>query len=234
MDTQANWIAIDKRTWRFEDEGVRFFLLLGAEKALLVDSGMTVSNARDLACQLTDMPIMLFNTHCDPDHVAGNGQFDEVFVSPAELVHPAAPKYPQTVHPVWNGDVIDLGNRELEAIALPGHTPGSTALLDRATGMLFSGDPIQRDGRIFMFGPMRNLAAYIASLQRLKRWEGRVTSIWPSHAVCPVDFAAVDELYEGACAVQKGEAPYSDEEVHGCAVRAYDVGPSILLCDRPE
>ena len=40
-----NWVKIDERTWRFEDRGVRFFLLMGDNQALLVDSGMTIPNA---------------------------------------------------------------------------------------------------------------------------------------------------------------------------------------------
>lgn len=231
MAKTGSWTTIDERTWCFDEEGVRFFLLVGDERALLVDSGMWTHNARDLAMQLTDLPLSLFNTHCDPDHVGSNAQFDEVLVSPMELVHPHAPHESQRVRPVWDGDVIDLGGRELEAIAMPGHTPGSTALLDRSSGMLFSGDPIQREGRIFMFGPMRSMAAYIHSLKRLRLRGGDIASIWPCHATCPVDVAAIDELIAGAEAVESGEVPFTEAEVHGNPIREYDVGVSVLLCD---
>lgn len=40
-------IKINDNTWRIEDGGVRFFLLAGTQKALLVDSGMNVHNAKD-------------------------------------------------------------------------------------------------------------------------------------------------------------------------------------------
>ena len=228
---ESGWCTIDEHTWRYEDGGVRFFLLTGSERALLVDSGMTVHNARELAGELTALPIALFNTHCDRDHVGSNDEFDEVWISPMELVHPQAPHNSQKVRPVWDGEVIELGGRELEAIALPGHTPGSMALLDRSSGMLFSGDPIQRDGRIFMFGPMRSLAAYIHSLQRLQGRIGEVQSIWPCHATCPIGPETVGELIAGAEAVERGEATYQMEEFHGTAVRAYEAGPLILLCD---
>lgn len=231
MATTGVWSRIDERTWRFDEEGVRFFLLLGEERALLVDSGMRTHNARELAEDLTDLPLSLFNTHCDMDHVGSNGQFDEVWVSPMELVHPQAPHDVRAVRPVWDGDVIDLGGRELEAIAMPGHTPGSMALLDRSTGMLFSGDPIQRDGRIFMFGPMRSMAAYIHSLRRLKGRLGEISSIWPCHATCPIGTDAIGELIEGAEAVVRGEVPYANEQMHGMPIRAYDIGVSVLLCD---
>ena len=227
-----NWVKIDGHTWRFEDRGVRFFLLMGDNQALLVDSGMTIPNARELAEELTDLPLALFNTHADRDHVAGNAAFERIYVSPCELVHPQLRGLTSTqVIPVWDGDIIDLGNRDLEAIALPGHTPGSMALLDRATGMLFAGDPIQRNGRIFMFGAMRSLAAYIHSLKRLRTRAGEISCIWPCHADCPVDVGTIGELVAGAEAVERGEVPYSMSEMHGTPIREYDVGVSTLLLD---
>ena len=41
-------IQINANTWRIEDDGVRLFLLAGTEKALLIDSGMNLNNARDI------------------------------------------------------------------------------------------------------------------------------------------------------------------------------------------
>ena len=231
MEQTGAWTAIDDHTWRFDEEGVRFFLLEGTERALLVDSGMFTHNARELAEQVTDLPLSLCNTHCDRDHVASNDEFDEVWLSPMELVHPQAPHDSRVVRPLWDGSVVDLGGRELEVIALPGHTPGSIALLDRASGMLFSGDPIQRDGRIFMFGPMRSLAAYIHSLKRLQARSSEIASIWPCHATCPIGVEAIGELIAGAEAVERGEVSYAMSEMHGTPIRAYDVGVSVLLCD---
>lgn len=227
-----SWVKIDERTWRYEDRGVRFFLLTGDSQALLLDSGMTTPNARELAEELTDLPLSLLNTHADRDHVAGNAAFERIYISPCELVHPQLSTLTSAqVNPVWDGDVIDLGNRELEAIALPGHTPGSMALLDRASGMLFSGDPIQRNGRIFMFGAMRSIPAYIHSLKRLRTRADQITSIWPCHADCPVDVGAIDELIAGAEAIERGEVAYSMAEMHGTPIREYDIGVSTLLCD---
>ena len=69
-------IRINQNSWRIEDSGVRFFLLVGTERALLVDSGRITANAREIAESLTDLPLSLLNTHADGDHVAGNSQFD--------------------------------------------------------------------------------------------------------------------------------------------------------------
>ena len=142
---------IFENTYVCDEGGVRFFLLTGEEKALLVDSGMETKNVRALAGEVTDLPLTLFNTHTDRDHTGGNGEFGQVMLNPAELVNYASPRPSQEILPVFDGDILDLGERPLRAIDLPVHTPGSTALLDLKSGALFSGDPIQKDGRIFMF-----------------------------------------------------------------------------------
>ena len=40
------------------------------------------------------------------------------------------------------GDVVDLGDRAFKVFHLPGHSPGSIALYEAATGLLFSGDVV--------------------------------------------------------------------------------------------
>ena len=77
-------VQINRNSWRIEDSGVRFFLLTGTERALLIDSGRNVSNAREIAEALTELPISLLNTHADADHVAGNGQFEAFYMH----IHP--------------------------------------------------------------------------------------------------------------------------------------------------
>ena len=74
-------IKINENTWRIEDSGVRFFLLAGAKKALLIDSGMQVHNAKEIAEDLVDLPVELLNTHGDIDHVGSNAEFDHFYMN---------------------------------------------------------------------------------------------------------------------------------------------------------
>ena len=99
------WIKINETTFRYEDKGVRFFLLLGTECALLIDSGMTVTNARELAAEVTSLPVKLFNTHTDPDHIGSNEEFSEVMMNPAELVNYRKPHTSQNIIPMYDGDI---------------------------------------------------------------------------------------------------------------------------------
>ena len=70
-----------------------------------------------------------------------------------------------------DGDIVDLGGRTLECIAVPGHTAGSLCFLDRKERLLFSGDcvnrsvilPRQKDGS------MRIVKQYHDSLMKLMK-----------------------------------------------------------------
>ncbi len=226
--------SIDKHTWIFEEPGVRFFLLEGKEKSLLIDSGMMTRNARDLARGLTSHSILLLNTHADPDHIGSNAQFDSFYMNPAEAIN-----Y-YKLHggkgemlPIWDGDVIDLGDRPLKVITLPGHTPGSVAVLDINNRWIFTGDPIQT-GRIFMFGIHREMHAYRLSLLKLAAMSEQFDLIYPSHAQCPVEKKLIMQLYDAAGKVMEGLVPGEEMEMHGKKIKAYDVGVATFLCDGGE
>ena len=224
-------IQMNRNTWRIEDGGVRFFLLAGKEKALLVDSGMTVNNAKEIAQSLTDLPLSLLNTHADRDHIACNEQFEEFYMHPDEEPVYRRSGKPGKILPVRQGDVIDLGERKLEIIELPGHTPGSIAVLDISSRVLISGDPIQRNGRIFMFGSHRNMKAYIQSLEKLEERIPEFDEIWPSHADIPVSPDTIAMLKEGAKDILAGKVQGQDTEMHGHKIKAYDLGFCTILGD---
>ena len=225
-------ISINENTWRIEDGGVRFFLLAGENKALLIDSGMQVHNAKEIAEGLVDLPIELLNTHADMDHVGSNEEFDSFYMNPAEASnYYNTNKKTGTIIPVSDGDIIDLGGREIEIITLPGHTPGSIAALDINNRVLISGDPIQ-DGDIFMFGVQREMHAYLLSLEKLEKYKERFDTIYPSHGTFPVGPELIDALHEGAIRVMNGEVEGSDAEFFGTKIKRYDVGVAGFLCDQ--
>ena len=222
---------LDDTTYVCDEGHVRFFLLIGEKEALMIDSGMQVTNAKELAGEVTDKPIRLFNTHADRDHTGSNHEFESVMMNPAEFVNYHADHPSQKMEAVFDGDIIDLGNRALKAIALPGHTPGSTALLDLNSGRLFSGDPIQKDGRIFMFGPMRDVSAYILSLKRLLKYNEDIKEIYPSNGAYPLNTDIIPELIAGAEKIERGEIEPQRAEMFGNVIDEYDIGADILLCD---
>lgn len=228
MSESCQIIPIDEGTWRIEDGSVRVYLLEGSESALLVDTGMTLTNARSIAESLTDKPVRLLNTHGDPDHIAGNAAFPRFYMHPDEEENYRAFGGKGEIVPVREGDVLDLGGRALEVIELPGHTPGSIALLDRSRRALISGDPIQ-DGRIFMFGPMRDMRQYLASIRKLLRRVGEFDAVWPAHGSFPVAPELIEKLGVGAERMLAGQVTWEPFDLRGKSLRVYDVGCAKFL-----
>ena len=223
-------LKIDEQTIVFDEGGVRFFLLSGTEKALLIDSGMATRNADELAREQTDLPLELLITHADRDHIGSNDAFPWFYMHPSEAsnyYNGNQGKAPFV--PVWEGDVLDLGDRPLEIIHLPGHTPGSIAVLDRKNRRIFTGDPVQ-DGRIFMFGVQREMHAYRESLLRLEARKDEFDEIFPSHGTCPVGTDLIMKLYEASGKILDGTAGGKTAEMHGIPVRLVDFGFASFLC----
>ncbi|MCC5968515.1 MAG: MBL fold metallo-hydrolase [Pararhodobacter sp.] len=65
------------------------------------------------------------------------------------------------------GDVLDLGDRVFKVFHLPGHSPGSIALFEAQTGLLFSGDVVY-DGDLIDNLYHSDPAQLAASMARLK------------------------------------------------------------------
>lgn len=222
-------IQINENSWRIEDNGVRFFLLTGTKEALLIDSGMQTSNAREIAESLTELPLQILNTHADPDHISGNGMFESVLMNSMEEPLYRAHGGEGIIIPVKGGDIIDLGDRPLEIIELPGHTQGSVAILDINHRVLISGDSIQ-DGRIFMFGEHRNMKNYIESLLNLAQYEGRFDTIYPSHGTFPISPEAIPKLISSAKQILSGDVEGKVVDVFGKSVTLYQFDVAGFLC----
>lgn len=64
------------------------------------------------------------------------------------------------------GDVINLGDKQLTVLHMPGHSRGSICLHDRDNKMLFSGDVVY-DGAMIDWLPYSHVSDYISSCERL-------------------------------------------------------------------
>jgi glyoxylase-like metal-dependent hydrolase (beta-lactamase superfamily II) len=81
---------------------------------------------------------------------------------------------------IADGDVVDIGGRQLEILHIPGHTPDSIALLDRDAGYLWSGDSFY-EGPIWLFFPETDLVAYRASVAKLAAVATGLKAVFPAH-----------------------------------------------------
>ena len=80
------------RTWAIDDGGSdTIYLIVGDERALLLDTGWGVGDLPALVASLTSLPLLVVNTHGHPDHTYGNGQFAQVYIHPDDEPMARAP-----------------------------------------------------------------------------------------------------------------------------------------------
>ena len=193
-------------------EEVISYLVIGTQKALLFDTGMGISNIKAVVDGLTELPVSVVNSHTHNDHVGDNWRFTDVYGMPTDFTRtnakgstadaraelapgqvcgalPAgfdAKSYRtrafHITHWLQDGDKINLGDRTLEVISTPGHTPDSIALLDQRNGLLFTGDTFYL-GPIYLYRPETDLDAYVLSVKRLAELTPRLQLLLPAHNV---------------------------------------------------
>jgi glyoxylase-like metal-dependent hydrolase (beta-lactamase superfamily II) len=143
-----------------EPEDAAVYLINFDGHAAIVDAGCGFSNDRLLinirACGVkTEQIKLLLITHCHFDHAGGAAllrellhcqtvahQLDAEFLEAGDNLVTAANWYDSTIKPFivdWkitgHRETIHLGEKAIEAIHIPGHTPGSVAYLTESQGL---------------------------------------------------------------------------------------------------
>jgi glyoxylase-like metal-dependent hydrolase (beta-lactamase superfamily II) len=137
------------------------YLILGRDRSLLVDTGAGESDAAAAVMKLAGTkPLTVAHSHAHGDHTAGDKGFAGL---PNVTLIPANVEAQTKAFGIedYKGS-IDLGDRVVDVIAIPGHQPAHLAYYDRSTGILLTGDHIY-PGRLYI----GDFAAYEASTRRL-------------------------------------------------------------------
>lgn len=86
------------------------------------------------------------------------------------------------VFPVTDGDIFDLGDREIEVIEVGGHTPGSIVLIDHKTRICFSGDACNSN-TLLGFGSSLPIEAYLNNLLYFKKFTDEFDILYGGHQI---------------------------------------------------
>ena len=82
-------VQFKKNTWEIDEfDLASLFLLIGEEKAMLIDTGMGVGDLRGAIEQITDKPLIVVISHGHVDHTGNARQFDEIWINPKEANKP--------------------------------------------------------------------------------------------------------------------------------------------------
>lgn len=201
------------------------YLILGKEKALLLDTGMGISDLKKVVTGLTKLPVIVVNSHTHDDHVGSNWQFETVYgmdtdftrknaqgsredaqaeIAAGEVCGELPKGFDREAYMtrpwkiakyVKDGEKIELGGRTIEILATPGHTPDAAAYFDRANGLLFTGDSYY-PGPIWLYRPETDLAAYEKSIRRMAALEPQVKVVLGQHNMPVAPPSVLHELVE--------------------------------------
>lgn len=203
-------IGIQEKHLPEAKRGVMMYLVIGQEKAALIDSGFGVTDTlRAFVERLTDKPVICIVAHGHPDHVGAAALFDTVYMSEKdepllsislsferrmgdvfgegldgrgqeidEELKAYCEKHivmPEQFHynKIQDGDVFELGGTLLEVIAIPGHTQGSVALVNKADRYALTSDcfsprtalvKLPREKRVGLTAFRDGLARFLGSI----------------------------------------------------------------------
>lgn len=202
---------IDESTYCISEnqhwEETHCYLLIGTDKALLIDTGLGIENIKPIIQKLTSLPIEVVLTHVHWDHIGGIQYFDNIMVHnddkswlldfPLTLqeVKRNLTSFNQKFPPhfklenyhlhlkeattiLLDKDIIKLGDRDIRVIHTPGHSPGHICLYEEHKGYLYTGDLVYA-GKLDMFYPSTCPHDYLQSIKKLE--EIHVNTILPGH-----------------------------------------------------
>lgn len=189
----STWVLRQNKCLHYEAPFI--YLLIGKEKALLLDTGATadpeafplyatVLQLLKTPAKNDDIPkLLVLHSHGHSDHIAADSQFQgkaNTVVVPPKLAALKAHFGYAEEGLRWPEDnaVLELGNRQLTLIPLPGHSDDAIALYDPQTGWLLTGDSLY-PGRLYV----RDWHLYKRSMSRLLKFTSGlpVTAIMGTH-----------------------------------------------------
>jgi glyoxylase-like metal-dependent hydrolase (beta-lactamase superfamily II) len=223
-----NWFTIEQldgdtfaiseyRHW----EETHCYLLLGSERALLIDTGLGVADIGAVVRALTRLPVTAATTHVHWDHIGGHGRFDHIAVHELEqhwlrgqfplplavvrgnlTAKPCA--FPKGFDPeryqvfqgapqlvFGDGFQFDLGGRVVTAVHTPGHSPGHCCFYEGERGYLYSGD-LAYLGCLDAFYPTTDPRQFFESVQKISRLS--VQKVLPGHHQLDVPASLIGEI----------------------------------------
>lgn len=198
----------------FDVSTVNQYLIEGAERAALIDSGMGIADVLAVCRTLTQRPLINLCSHSHWDHVGGSHQFADRRIHAAEVARldedfdvagvthfRAAP----ATGTLAEGDEVDLGGRTLHIWHTPGHSPGHVSALDTTSGWLFCSDTCYA-GTMWMQTEDADIALWRHSLGRIDAAD-EITALCVGHeeplqerALAGAALSALDDALAGRSA----------------------------------
>ena len=210
-DEPYRWWRLFDDTWVIHyGEALDLFLLLGEEKALLIDTAYGRGDLPNIVDMLKgDRELLVVNTHEHFDHTGGNKFFPKVYMHPLAFENADKPFDPlpqewfdNMPYPdyekvgIEDGYVFHVGGRDVEVLHTPAHCKSSLSFIDHGRRLLFPGDEL--DSGQANLNVFESVGAFLKNCKRLKERESEYDLIMPNHNGCPVAKSYLDDFITAA------------------------------------
>lgn len=189
QDENVVFRQIDEHTWHGHGHLVfneSIYIIEGEKASLLIDAGTRIPGLAKIVAGITSKPVIFAVTHLHGDH-AGSAiqEFPQMYVNAGGLpivrngIKGLTDMYKGEVKWLEDGQVFDLGGREIEVMFTPGHTPGCTTFFDKKNHIGFSGDSFGSTNLLLN----TNLSTLIATTTRAALYMQRngIVKLYPGH-----------------------------------------------------
>lgn len=175
--------------FRRQARGCLSYLIASAGEAIVVDPAPEVEPYRAAAAVLGARIVEVFDTHIHADHLSGARDLAASTGARLRISVPALARGiadPQRFDPVADGDLLRIGEAELRAVALPGHTSDMTGLL--ADGALVAGDSLFADSVARPDLEVGDEGAFDAAVQLWQTLHDRVLALPAATVLLPCHY----------------------------------------------
>lgn len=196
------------------------YLVIGEDKACLLDTGNGIGDIASYVRTLTDKPIFVILTHGHFDHIGGAILFDEVYMNHKDSIvykrhsdqaylHHFISQIPELCNlsfsnnnpiqekqflPLHDKQTFDLGNISIEMIAVPGHTQGMMMALIPKEEIILFGDACGVNVMLFE-DTSTTVSEYKESLLHLKQsYDARYKRIIRNHGTFESPLCLLDNV----------------------------------------
>lgn len=223
-----------------EFSGVCCYLVVGNDRACLLDTCCGYGNIKEYIKTLTSKPVFVILTHGHYDHMGGAALFDEVYMNlddmpvynghaSMELRVKEAKVFSQNAHleerdiiptkdegikDIKDGDIFNLGGVTIKMILVKGHTPGIMCPLIQEEKTIIFGDACGV-GVLLFDDYSSNVSEYKESLLSLKKYEEDYVNIYRNHGTFFSNKDLLDNVIECCDLILEGKDDHEPVEIHG-------------------
>lgn len=228
------------------------YLILGDNKAIMLDTGsgenepLNGFKIKPIINQLTPLPTTLIQSHFHFDHNQNISEFNTVGFPDLPFLRQSVSSndvYNFTAEDLFIGDHpsevqvnewlpvntdIDLGNKIIQLVNIPGHTSESVAIIDKTNKMAFLGDYLY-NGTLFLFDN-NDLETYKETVDYLISILDDEYRLFGAHGNPEINYGKLEKLSNFLICIENNNCQANSTTVWGYDVLIYEFeGMQILI-----